>query len=150
MTLEDFEERLDAVLADVDRTLEARWGGRWPLHPSRPVAGEAANPRYDGLFRVTASFTAGFGSAKGPGYLFRVETATLDDVPAAERAALEDEAAELLRTGLAAAFPGRDLRVERDGGPYKITGDLSLGPRSPGGDGGGAVSPSPRAPQSGP
>lgn len=126
MTLEEFEFALDAVLADVDRALEAKWGGRWPLHPARLAAGEAANPRYDGLFRVTTAFTAGFGSEKGPGYLLRVEPATLEDVPAAEREAIEDEAAALLRDGLAAAFPDRDLRVERDGGPYKILGDLSL------------------------
>lgn len=127
MTLEAFEEKLDAVLADADRALEARWSGRWPLHPARPAAGAAANPRYDGLFRVTASFTAGFGSEKGPGYLVRVEPATLADVSASDRAALEDEAVGLLREGLARAFPGRDLCVERDGGPYKIFGDLSLG-----------------------
>ena len=126
MTLEEFEERLDEVLADVDRALEERWAGRWPLHPSRPAAGEAANPRYDGIIRVTAAFTAGFGSERGPGYLLRVEPATLEDVPAADREALEDEAAALLREGLAAAFPDRDLRVERDGGSYKIFGDLSL------------------------
>ena len=126
MTLEDFEFALDTVLADVDRMLEERWGDRWPLHPARPAAGAAANPRYDGLFRVTAAFTAGFGSEKGPGYLLRTEAATLADVPAADRTALEDEAAALVRDGLARAFPGRELHVERDGGVYKIFGDLSL------------------------
>lgn len=126
MTLEAFEEKLDAALASVDRALEEKWGGRWPLHPSRPVAGHAANPRYDGLFRVTAAFTAGFGSAKGRGYLVRVEIATLETVSDADRRAIEDEAAALLRTALAEAFPGRDLRVERDGPSLKILGDLSL------------------------
>ena len=126
MTLEDFEFALDTVLADVDRMLEERWGDRWPLHPARPAAGVAANPRYDGLFRITAAFTAGFGSEKGPGYLLRTEAATLADVPAADRTALEDEAAALVRDGLARAFPGRELHVERDGGVYKIFGDLSL------------------------
>ena len=126
MTLEEFESNLDAVLADADRTMEERWGGRWSLHPARPEAGAAANPRYDGLFRVSAAFTAGYGSEKGPGYILRVETATLEDVPAEERAAFEDEAAALVRDGLAQAFPGRDLHVERDGGVYKIYGDLSL------------------------
>lgn len=126
MTLEEFEEKVDAVLAGVDRALEERWSGRWPLHPARPAAGEAANPRYDGLFRVTAAFTAGFGSEKGPGYLVRVELATLEGVSAEDRAAIEDEAVALVREGLAGAFPGRDLRVERDGGVYKIFGDLSL------------------------
>ena len=126
MTLEDWEAKLDAVLADADRALEARWGGRWPLHPARPEAGAAANPRYDGRFRVTAAFTAGFGSEKGPGYLLRVETATLEEVPEADRTEIEDEAAALVREGLAREFPGRELHVERDGGAYKIHGDLSL------------------------
>ena len=126
MTLEAFEETLDSVLADADRTLEERWGDLWSLHPARPAVGGAANPRYDGLFRVSAAFTAGFGSEKGPGYLLRVETATLEDVPEKDRATLEDETAALVREGLARAFPGRDLRVERDGGVYKIFGDLSL------------------------
>ena len=127
MTLEAFEAALDGVLADADRALEARWGGRWPLHPARPAAGQAANPRYDGLFRVTAAFTAGYGSERGPGYLLRTEPATLARVPDAERVALEDEAAALVRDGLARAFPGRALHVARDGGVYKIYGDLSLG-----------------------
>ena len=83
-------------------------------------------PWYTGAL-VTAAFTAGFGSEKGPGYLLRTEPATLESVPPDEKAALEDEAASLVREGLARAFPGRDLRVERDGGPYKIFGDLSLG-----------------------
>ena len=126
MTLEDWEEKLDAVLAEADRALEARWGGRWPLHPARPEAGAAANPRYDGLFRVTAAFTAGFGSEKGPGYLLRVEVATLESVPVPDRETLEDEAASLVRDGLAREFPGRELHVARDGGVYKIFGDLSL------------------------
>ena len=126
MTLDSFEESLDAALASVDRALEAKWGGRWPLHPARPEAGRAANPRYDGLFRVTAAFTAGFGSEKGRGYLVRVEIATLEAVSDADRRAIEDDAADLLRAALAEAFPGRDLRVERDGPSLKILGDLSL------------------------
>ena len=126
-TLAEWEERLENVLSDVDRALEARWGERFPLHPARPPAGTAANPRYDGLFRVTSVFSAGFGSEKGPGYVFRAELATLSDVPPETRAEIEDHAAELLRAGLARAFPGRDLRVERDRGVYKIFGDLSIG-----------------------
>ncbi len=124
--LEAFEETLHGVLSEIDGALEERWGARWPLHPARPPRGTAANPQYDGLFRVTASFTAGYGSKWGPGYLFRVEFSTLSPVPAADRAAIEAEAVALLREGLARAFPGRDLRVDRDGAGYKIHGDLSL------------------------
>ena len=124
--LEAFEDALHGVLSEIDGTLEERWGARWPLHPARPPRGTAANPQYDGLFRVTASFTAGYGSKWGPGYLFRVEFSTLSPVPAADREAIESEAVALLREGLARAFPGRDLRVDRDGPGYKIHGDLSL------------------------
>lgn len=124
--LEAFEDTLHGVLSEIDGALEERWGARWPLHPARPPRGTAANPQYDGLFRVTASFSAGFGSALGPGYVFRVELSTLRNVPPEVRAEIEEEAARLLRAGLARAFPGRDLRVDRDGSVYKIHGDLSL------------------------
>lgn len=124
--LEAFEDTLYGVLSEIDGALEERWGARWPLHPARPPRGTAANPQYDGLFRVTASFSAGFGSALGPGYVFRVELSTLRNVPPEVRAEIEEEAARLLRAGLARAFPGRDLRVDRDGSVYKIHGDLSL------------------------
>jgi hypothetical protein len=126
-TLEDWEDALGRVLSFADETLEARHTGRWPLHPARPARGEAANPQYDGLFRVTAVFSAGYGSALGPGYVLRAEVSTLAPVGAAERAALEEEAAAIVRERLPEAFPGRDLRVERDGSTWKIVGDLSLG-----------------------
>ena len=125
-SLEDFEDRLHGVLSEIDGALEERFGSRWPLHPARPPRGAAANPQYDGLFRVTASFTAGYGSKLGPGYVFRVEASTLASVPESEREAIEEAAVALLREGLARAFPGRDLRVDRDVAGYKIHGDLSL------------------------
>ena len=125
-SLEDFEDRLHGVLSEIDGALEERFGSRWPLHPARPPRGAAANPQYDGLFRVTASFSAGYGSKFGPGYVFRVEASTLASVPESEREAIEEAAAGLLREGLARAFPGRDLRVDRDVAGYKIHGDLSL------------------------
>ncbi len=124
--LEAFEDKLHGVLSEIDGALEERFGSRWPLHPARPPRGAAANPQYDGLFRVTASFTAGYGSKFGPGYVFRVEASTLASVPESEREAIEEAAVALLREGLARAFPGRDLRVDRDVAGYKIHGDLSL------------------------
>ena len=129
--LEAWEDALQRVLSFADRELEKRHGRRWPLHPARQAAGTAANPQYDGLFRVTAAFSAGFGSKLGPWYSLRTEIATLAPVPAADRAAVEDEAVALVREGLAREFPGRDLRVDRDGLSWKIHGDLSLGGGSP-------------------
>lgn len=124
--LEAWEDALGRVLSSVDRELEERHAGRWTLHPARPFHGTAANPQYDGLFRVTASFTAGYGSELGPGYVLRTEIATLDRVSEADRAAVEEEAVGLVREGLAREFPGRALRVSRDGPTWKIHGDLSL------------------------
>ena len=121
-----WEDKLYDLLREIDAILEDEYGRKWPLHPSRPARGIAANPQYDGLFRITASFTAGYGSEYGAGYVFRVEIVTLSHVPADVREAIENEAAELLRHGLPVKFPGRQLSVERDGHVFKIFGDLSI------------------------
>lgn len=121
-----WEGKLDTVLRRIDNLLEDRFGAEWRLHPSRPRRGLTANPQYDGLFRVTASFTAGYGSEVGRGYLFRVEIVTLDSVADETRRDIEKTAAAYLRQFLPEAFPGRDLKVTRDRGVMKIYGDLSL------------------------
>lgn len=125
-SLDAWEDALQRVLSSVDRALEKRHGGKWTLHPARPEAGVAANPQYDGLFRVTAAFSAGFGSKLGPGYLLRAEIATLAPVHQSDRAAIEEEAVALVREGLAREFPGKALAVDKDGDVWKIHGDLSL------------------------
>lgn len=125
--LAKWEEKLYKILQAIDVHLETKYGDMLPLHPSRPEQGAAANPQYDGLFRLTASFSAGYGSELGAGYIFRVEIVTLSKVSAAKREAIEDEAAELMRKGLERQFPGRHMAVDRDGSVYKIYGDLMLG-----------------------
>jgi len=123
---EEWERRLEAVLQDVDHDLEERLGTLYDLHPARPAHGEAANRRYDGLFRITANFTAGFGSAFGPGYALDIGISTLERVSDADRASVEREAIAGIRARLPEAFPGRDLRIVRDGTVWKLVGDLSL------------------------
>jgi hypothetical protein len=122
-----WEKRLGTVLRRIDETLEARYGHRYPLHPSRPPHGTTANPKYSGLFQVDAAFTPGFGSRYGRGYLLEVRMVTLSQVPHPEREALEHEVVGMLRRELARSFPERQLQVLRDGDLYKIIGDLSLG-----------------------
>jgi hypothetical protein len=124
---EAWEGKLEQAMRRVDAELERRHGTRYGLHPARPPSGVAADPKADGLFSLTAAFTAGFGSRHGRGYALNVGLATLDTVPATERAALEAEAVDLLRAELPRAFPGRNLTITRDGNVYKLTGDLSLG-----------------------
>jgi hypothetical protein len=122
--VEAWEEQLEQAVRRVDAELERRHGTRYRLHPARSPVGSAANPRFDGLFSLTAAFTAGFGSRHGQGYVLDVGLITLEPVPPGERAALEREAIDLLRAELPRAFPDRRLTIESDGNTYKIVGDL--------------------------
>jgi hypothetical protein len=99
---------------------------RLPLHPARPPRGATSNKSQDGLFNVGASFTAGYGSAHGPGYVVEVRMVTLSRVPQYLRDRIEEEVVERLREELPKEFPERKLVVERDGQVYKIHGDLRL------------------------
>lgn len=121
-----WEEKLKEVFDDIDHELEDAYGDRYNLHPSRPTRGETGNPESDGLFNVGASFSAGYGSEHGRGYVISVRMVTLDRVPPGFQEEIEDRVVAMLRDRLPAHFPGRDLRVERDGHVFKITGDLSL------------------------
>ncbi len=123
---EAWEDRLRRVFDRIDDYLEDRYGGKYPLHPARPPRGTTASKEQDGLFNVGASFTAGYGSQHGPGYVVEVRMVTLSRVPYFLRQKIEEEVAELLRRELPKEFPGRELRVECDGPVYKIYGDLRL------------------------
>lgn len=124
--LEEWEERLYTLLREIDGALEDKYGELYPLHPARPQRGETANPQYDGLFRITASYSAGYGSKLGPGYIFRVELVTFEMVPDTIRQTIEAEAIQMAEDGLKRIFPERELSIARDGNVIKIYGDLSL------------------------
>jgi len=124
---EAWERRLREAFDQIDADLEARYGRTYPLHPARARDGTTANPAHSGLFRVGATFTAGFGSEHGPGYLVDVDMVTLTDVPADVEERIMEEVVVQLRDALPAVFPGRTLTVSRDGHTFKIHGDLSLG-----------------------
>lgn len=123
----EWEGRLKEVFDRIDDHLEDRYGGRYPLRPVRARRGETANREDDGLFDIGASFTAGFGSVAGRGYVIEVRMATLSRVPPDVLEEIEEEVVLRLREELPRAFPGRKLEVVRDGPVYKISGDLSLG-----------------------
>ncbi len=121
-----WEEPLYEMLREVDARLEDEFEGILPAHPSRPPHGATANPHNDGLFRVTANFTAGFGSQHGKGYTITVDFVTLAEVDSGHRLTVENRALRLIREGLEHRFPERELTVKRDGSHWKIVGDLSL------------------------
>ena len=128
--LERWEARLKTVFDEIDAALEAqttREGGMgYRRHPVRLPAGVTSNPEDDGLFEVGASFTAGVGSERGPGYVLKARIATLEDIEPAVQERLEAAVVQLLREKLPKAFPGKGLEVVRDGEVWKIVGDLGL------------------------
>jgi hypothetical protein len=126
-SLIQFEANLKRLFDSVDDYLEEKYGRKYQLHPSRPSRGRTSNKAQDGLFNVGASFTAGYGSRFGRGYVVQVEMVTLEKVPPDVRELIEQEAADLVNEKLIYYFPGRDLQVARDRNVFKIHGDLRLG-----------------------
>lgn len=122
-----WEKKLKTIFDALDDDLEVKYGHTYPLHPSRPRRGSTSNKAHDGLFNVGASFSAGYGSEHGPGYVVHVRMVTLSKVPADLREAIEREVADKLAEALDKEFPDQRLDVARDGTVYKIHGDLSLG-----------------------
>ncbi|MBL7076028.1 MAG: hypothetical protein ISS31_01025 [Kiritimatiellae bacterium] len=122
-----WERKLKEVFRRIDQRLEDEYGDRYPLHPARPKEGATANPAYDGLFNIGASFSGGFGSEHGAGYVVNVQMATLERVDDDVREEIEQRVAQALEAELPKTFPHRHLRVSRDGHTFKIHGDLSLG-----------------------
>ena len=123
----EWENQLKEVFDRIDHRLEVEYGGKFPLHPNREPHGSTANPEYDGLFNIGAAFSPGFGSMKGSGYVVDVRMATLAHIPATVLAAIYEDVVSELRNELPKVFPGRSLKVERDGAVFKIVGDLDLG-----------------------
>ncbi|MEW6710829.1 MAG: hypothetical protein AB1403_13470 [Candidatus Riflebacteria bacterium] len=124
--LEKWEERLQDIFDKIDHVLEEKYGHLYPLRPNRPAHKQGVTPDADGLFDLGVSFTVGLGSQLGPGYVFRVKLATLNRVPEELQEKIEDEVIELLQNELPTYFPGKELKVGRDGKVYKIYGDLDL------------------------
>ncbi len=124
--VEKWEDKLQKIFNRIDHILEDKYGHLFPLRPNRPERGEGVTPDADGLFDLGVSFTVGLGSQFGPGYVFRVKLATLRMVPEELVEQIEEEVVGLLSEELPAQFPGKDLRVARDGHVYKIFGNLDL------------------------
>lgn len=122
-----WQHRLKTLFDEADDYLEEKYGHLYTLHPSRAKRGKTANKAYDGLFNVGASFTPGYGSNTGRGYVIDVDMVTLEDVPEETVSRIEDDVVEFVSRNLPKYFPDRDLSVSRDGQVFKIHGDLSLG-----------------------
>lgn len=125
--LVEFEKRLKRLFDSIDDRLEKRYGNLYPLHPSRAPRGTTSNKEQDGLFNIGASFSAGFGSRVGKGYVLDVRMVTLAHVPDYVRDEIMEDAVRSVQERLPYYFPDRDLSVEHENNVFKIRGDLSLG-----------------------
>ena len=125
--LDLFESRLKQLFDEVDDYLEEKYGDRFPLHPARAVRGATANKESNGLFNVGASFSAGYGSVHGRGYVIDIDMVTLSQIPEHIEDEIEADAAAFVRARLPEYFPDRKLEVKRESHAFKIAGDLSLG-----------------------
>lgn len=121
------EDQLFDALENTDAEMERRYGDRFDLHPARLPNGEAARRQYDGLFSLSAGFSAGFGSKFGPGYALDLRMVTLDAVPDSFRIQFESEAIEFLQAELDRIMPERKMKIVKDVNGWKIIGDLHIG-----------------------
>jgi len=121
-----WEYRLKKVFDEIDSALEAEYGNRFSRHPARPQDGATSNPEMDGLFNVGASFSPGFDSKHGPGYVVDIRLSTIQPIPQELHDELRDKVQEMLRKKLPIAFKNKKLRVEKEKGHLRISGDLSL------------------------
>ncbi|WP_024654158.1 hypothetical protein [Borrelia persica] len=121
---EKFENALFNICLYVDSVLEDEFGNAYEMHPSRPSRGKAANGILDGLFRVTTSFTLGYGSKFGKGYLIIIEIITLCAVDVEFSKKIVEKGIEVFREKLKEKFPQKNLCIVYDINVYKIIGDF--------------------------
>jgi len=123
----EWDNKMKAIFDRIDDLLEDTYGDRFPLHPNRMPRNSTSNKEMDGLFNVGVSYSSGFGTEIGKGYVVDIHMSTLSMVPDDIRREIEELVEDKLDELLPEYFPGRKLDVDRDGNLLKIHGDLSLG-----------------------
>lgn len=122
----EWELRLKKIFDEIDAELETEYANQFDRHPARPARGRTSNPEMDGLFNVGASYSAGFGSRLGPGYVVDIRISTLQRVSKELKFDLRDKVQAMLKEKLPTAFPDNELQVSKERKHLRITGDLSL------------------------
>ncbi len=124
--LEQWELTLKTALDSIDALLENKYGPFLVRKASRPAAGKASNPKYDGVFGIDSKFTLGYASGSGPGYIIELLTGSASPLSPVLKSEILKDLEDALPEALAKAFPGRVLNVERVGERFRLTGDLGF------------------------
>ncbi len=114
----DFKKLFD----EIDDYLELKYGVLYPLHPSRAQKGTTSNKEHDGLFNIGASFTPGFGSKYGRGYVIDIRMVTLKNISEADRNKIEKDVFKQIKGKLPVHFPDKNIKIEKDGRSLKLFG----------------------------
>ncbi|QEN05793.1 hypothetical protein EW093_14145 [Thiospirochaeta perfilievii] len=123
----EWDRRLKKMFDEVDDFLEDKYGHLYRLHPNRLKRGETSNKEMDGLFNIGASFSPGYGTEFGRGYVIDLHLSTLAKVEPRVKNEIELDAISMVKSLLSKYFPKRELDIKKDGTVYKLCGDLSLG-----------------------
>lgn len=121
-----WEHKLKRVFDEIDAELEQHYADRFKRQPNRLEEGTTSNPEMDGLFNVGASYSAGFDSKFGPGYVVDIRLSTLQRIPPVLTQELREKVQAMLIEKLPTAFPGKTLHVDTEQEHLRIHGDLSL------------------------
>ena len=124
--LEQWELTLKTALDSIDALLENKYGPLLVRKASRPAAGKASNPKYDGVFGIDSKFTLGYASGSGPGYIIELLTGCVPPLPSTMKTEILDDLEKMLPDVLAASFPGKTFNIERIGERFRLTGDLGF------------------------
>ena len=124
--LEQWELSLKTALDSIDALLENKYGPFLVRKASRPPAGKASNPKYDGVFGIDSKFTLGYASGSGPGYIIELLTGCVPPVPSVMKSEILDDLEAMLPKVLATSFPGKTFKIERIGERFRVTGELGF------------------------
>ncbi len=118
------EEALFKISDRTDDALEDAYGEKYNLHPNRMKRGETPNKSSDGLFNAGFTFTPGYGSTHGRGYVLQFHISTLDRVPKEVYTLFEDFAAGYIRSILLDYFYPDTVELLGEKTHYKLVGDF--------------------------
>ncbi len=118
------EEALKAISDRTDDALEDAFGEKYNLHPNRPHRGKTPNKASDGLFNAGFTFSPGYGSTYGRGYVLQFHISTLEKVPKGVFQEFEDFGANHIRSILGDYFKPETVELVRESTYYKLVGDF--------------------------